>query len=639
MTWPVRFDPHRISLRPRSSGRISETDAQRQAATVREILERLRRQPGLVLADEVGMGKTFVAIAVAVSVAWAEKRRRPVVIMVPPSLKAKWPKEFEVFRSECLLRKKDQALDALRVRRANSGVEFFKLLDDPVSRRAHVILLTHGALYRSLGDPWTKLAILRRGLSSSRFTQQREVFHRFAADTLQLRGKYCNEEMFQELLQCHPRHWRRIITKHVDDPGDDPVSDAIVKALKKGRVDLRELRECLSHLPLRYSKYIDERIKDLRRSLKTAFKDVWREALVSARFRSPLLILDEAHHLKNPATQLASLFVEPEAEEDSRMLEGALAGRFGRMLFLTATPFQLGHHELLNVLDRFRGIGWRKGTPTITPEDFKEELTALRKALDDAHLATSHLDQRWGRLRREDLGIDGATEGDLEEWWRRVAAVDGENPDRIKEVLRAYERARVVMSEAERRLRPWVIRHQRPRQLPHSDRPRRVNLPGAAVRPGNEKDTAGLTVGDDALLPFLLAARSQAALAAEARRGNSASASTFAEGLASSYEAFLQTRASALERGRLQTAIDEAVCYDGAKLSGATRWYLRKLAEALPDDGAYGEHPKVGATVARVLQLWDRARRPWSFAIGVPRGGRCNAISRWRWTAVSPNWR
>ena len=68
------------------TGRISEEDARRQENTARQILKRLSGQPGVILADEVGMGKTFVALAVAVSVALATKKRQPVVVMVPPSL-------------------------------------------------------------------------------------------------------------------------------------------------------------------------------------------------------------------------------------------------------------------------------------------------------------------------------------------------------------------------------------------------------------------------------------------------------------------------------------------------------------------------------------------------------------------------
>src|SRR5207247_5113076 len=143
MSWAVEYDPERIDLF--TSGRISEEDARRQVATVREILRRLKDQPGLILADEVGMGKTFVALAVAISVAWARPEADPVVVMVPPSLKDKWPRDFEVFRARCLRRPSDRPERVLRASRADSGLDFFRMLDDPKSRRKHIIFLPHGS--------------------------------------------------------------------------------------------------------------------------------------------------------------------------------------------------------------------------------------------------------------------------------------------------------------------------------------------------------------------------------------------------------------------------------------------------------------------------------------------------------------
>ena len=78
-------------------GKILPSDAKRQDVTAREIVKRLQHQPGLILADEVGMGKTFVALSVAVSVSLSDEEQRPVVVMIPSSLKEKWPKDFEVF--------------------------------------------------------------------------------------------------------------------------------------------------------------------------------------------------------------------------------------------------------------------------------------------------------------------------------------------------------------------------------------------------------------------------------------------------------------------------------------------------------------------------------------------------------------
>ncbi len=93
---------HGRERKSHSSERVSRQDARRQEITAREILYRLAKQPGVVLADEVGMGKTFVALAVAASVALSDKQQRPVVVMVPPSLRNKWPRDWDVFSRECL---------------------------------------------------------------------------------------------------------------------------------------------------------------------------------------------------------------------------------------------------------------------------------------------------------------------------------------------------------------------------------------------------------------------------------------------------------------------------------------------------------------------------------------------------------
>ena len=70
------------SLNLHVEGRLSEADAKRQARSAQVILERFRTQPGVILGDEVGMGKTFVALAVAASFVVRDPSR-PVVIMVP----------------------------------------------------------------------------------------------------------------------------------------------------------------------------------------------------------------------------------------------------------------------------------------------------------------------------------------------------------------------------------------------------------------------------------------------------------------------------------------------------------------------------------------------------------------------------
>src|SRR5262245_36493008 len=159
MSFHVPFASDAISL---GTDRVSTDDAARQQRTASEILRRLAEVPGLILADEVGMGKTFVALAVAASVALTRAAAGPVVVMVPPSLKDKWPKDWDVFREHCL---RGQAQTLLQAASADSGVAFLRLLDDEPDRRKAIIFLTHGALNRSLTDEWVKLALIRRALA------------------------------------------------------------------------------------------------------------------------------------------------------------------------------------------------------------------------------------------------------------------------------------------------------------------------------------------------------------------------------------------------------------------------------------------------------------------------------------------
>jgi hypothetical protein len=100
-----------------------------------------------------------------------------------------------------------------------------------------------------------------------------------------------------------------------------------------------------------------------------------------------------------------------------------------------------------------------------------------------------------------------------------------------------------------------------------------------------------------ATIPFLLAAR--ATVCAPDSRP------VFAEGLASCYEAFRHTRKGS-------EALEEDSVNDGElPINAASRWYLAQLDRALPlsDPAASASHPKIAATVARVLAVWRQREK------------------------------
>jgi ERCC4-related helicase len=158
-----------------------------------------------------------------------------------------------------------------------------------------------------------------------------------------------------------------------------------------------------------------------------------------------------------------------------------------------------------------------------------------------------------------------------------------------------------------------VIRHLKPKTLPkigEVDGPkRRELLTGASIRedkplPGD----VGLEVTGESLLSFLLAARAQVALVHRDSKGSSKRA-VFAEGLASSYEAYLETR-----RGRAE--MDDEVEYVGDDTEDPEiAWYLNELDRVLPEQSEElrFRHPKVMATIERALQLWWRGEKSLIF--------------------------
>lgn len=591
--------------------RVPREDGERQAATAVEIMQRFERQPGVILADEVGMGKTFVAMAVAAATIMEHRDQGSVVVMVPPSLREKWPKDWAVFCEKCL---SPEVRGIMRADEADSGMSLLRLLDDGPEKRANIIFLAHGALHRALDDGFAKLAVIKRAFKGrSSLSAQRANFERFAGRLLRMSGKVDRlaPALLGTLLDCPYDAWLRVIHRSHEELKsqitDDPVPQHFVKALNDlDPEQVNALAEALRALPLRESPYIDERLKAVRHELSALLSGVWKELLRKANFRSPLLILDEAHHVKNPGTRLASLFVDDEAAKESEYFEsgGALGGKFDRMLFLTATPFQLGHNELINILNRFEGIAWAsQRKPLLDRPTFKAELKDLAEALDESQSAALRLDRAWGKLKSEHMVDGNDAELRPELWWESIKhRTDDEGL--VGQIVRQVLATKAAMSLAEGRLRPWIIRSIKARVFADApDVQRRQLLPGAAI--ADLPAESGLEIDETVLLPFLLAGRAQMILAAS-RQGRA----LFAEGLSSSFEAYFETR-------NKDTAIEDEVeqTPEGDRQSEDVQWYLGQMDDSLRAEGRAlaDRHPKIRATAERVLRLWQQGEKALVF--------------------------
>jgi len=600
--WSIAEDI--IDLEGVGKSRIDPTDARRQTATARAILERLRSQAGVLLADEVGMGKTYVAMAVIASVIALTRRMHcPVVVMVPAGLRQKWQRDWEQFKAHCV---RNHALDWVRDEYAHTPTEFFKLLDDPVDRRCPLIFITTGCFSRGLNDPWVKLAMVRlgRGMTKLTDTQKRRLY-RWAADLVRQFSNYrLTEDLVRRLMHADVLDWKRILVAEriFSEEDDDPVPDRLSKDAY--RIDWTELCTVLRNLPGWRPEYVRTSLRnDVRRQFSDACRKVYGQWLELVRWRSPLLVLDEAHHAKNDSTRLAQLFRQ-ETEDDVALLKD----KFDRMVFLTATPFQLGHQELIRVLRSFAAARWAsREAPVGSREDFMAAMTKLEQALDRNRLAGRRFDRQWGKLRA-DMLVSAETDGDEEErvlrWWRRVEASPSDAWE--EQLVQSYRDCATTREQAEQLLKPWLIRHNRLLYLPGTANvPRRNIVVGRAIgkdlSAGPQQAIEGLPIHERALLPFLITARAQGQLAQSA-----GARAFFAEGLASSYEAFHHTR----EGRSAAKEFDDGLAAEEKSSSWLvpTQWYEEQIAQLIPSREASREvrrtHPKISATVERAVDLW-----------------------------------
>ena len=519
--------PPELILGTRLKGRVPAVDERRQRMEAEEILARLGSQPGVILADEVGMGKTFVALAVAYCVA-THKPPRPVVVMVPPHLIDKWEQDLKTF---CGLYLENRATvnchdarpkelvapGSVRYATARHSVEFMRLLDDPPRERCHLILLAQGAMSRIQTDKWVRLALISEALRrhgrgrAQRLIQVKQRIHRFLAELIwaigEERAHDWGADLWKSLLKTRTTEWRRIYNQSVRDPSkrldDDPVPKAVAKALAD--MNLSCLAKALKEMPLRArggSDRVSQRVDSVRTALRAEEHELWKDLLAQARWRSSLLVMDEAHHLKNPQTSLARNLQSPGSEGDLKTGDGAMAGAFDRMLFLTATPFQLGHRELVRVLERFADVRWERAQLG----DRKATLAQLQNLgnrLDESQRAAVSLKAAWNRLRPEDC------EEDMEGWWTRLRqSPRGELTHQQRAVVEKFEETRRCRDLAEAALRPWIIRHNKGKHWAETKIARRRRLDGSQIIGG--PGSTGLEVPGNQLLPFFLAARSAA---------------------------------------------------------------------------------------------------------------------------------
>ncbi len=387
----------------RDTTRIKDTrDAERQSLTAARLLERLfhskrgQRWELQLLADEVGMGKTFVSLAVAYSVLQALGERgspedlggcyRKVLIVTPhnQALFTKWGREVREFVRRCVL-PEHQAT-------ARSWFEpvFIDRLDDLAV-----------ALRKPGGG--ASVIVAKTAIFGEQKLKHYDLKRRFTLGVVfRYWGNRFNVAARERLLKGAPSDWPNdpyALTALSDAERDllpcseDQALDALSRLDRPSSPDtqalLQKLYDTCQDVSTPYTRGRDELFKKVGSLLIGVYRAIAVELI---RSDLPLVIVDEAHNWKNGPSDGTNGYAG---------FRQAIACRTRRMLLLTATPFQLRPQEILELLRISDDM--HPGADAATSAACRERLrehreNVVRPVLLNAAHASRSFAKAWARL-------------------------------------------------------------------------------------------------------------------------------------------------------------------------------------------------------------------------------------------------
>ena len=662
----------------RDQKRMSDEDPRRQPASVNKLLEAFfgsleTRTEIQLLADEVGMGKTFVALATAYAVLDVLRHKpneeqppelkncyRAVVVVTPAgnhALTEKWHREVEAFRTRC-----SRNPDATRWFQSQicmtpedlveSLCRAHDLCRDPT--KAPCVIVCQGNIFtRRMKDAGNRLRFLTaclfrwwanklnkeeryhivrraaevRGFSSWAGLARRVGMGVYEVDLWDFRehetylspskrGKWEWPPILQSTYEQTPFAYSEV-AKALDHYALTPEGEGFLndsgERLRKGVAEPRGL--------LPYCKWVANK-KGYAEWYFNGFKDrlldLYRELiptlLKNMKLDLPLVIADEAHHWRHSQRQ------------DCQAFRRYLAPLARRLLLLTATPFQLHRDELLEVLATGDSMEPAIGADRV--ESLRGRRNQLAVAMNASEEMGRAFSREWGSLAEQMARLDpkfSATPGQLptgedpriqeiERQWGALRGVSGEERakalQRVPGALRPFFARAVQLQDANLRLHEVMA----PLIVRHR---RRTEHRRYWVGREYPADTNGRTFRPD---------RSQLHLAPGLPMPPHGELAQY----------LLMKVVAEMSRGRHRTTLgmDLTGCYTtlwqssaGSKaVDSALRADQHNLFDILKRITGHGKkdnprdalHPKVETVVAEVLRRWDEGEKSLIFCFRVP---------------------
>jgi hypothetical protein len=508
--------------------RISDAAIRLQEETVLAALDILDREPGVLLADEVGMGKTYQALGL-LACAFQQARERnevPHVLVVTPGpdLNHQWLRSAQTFEQKGFYKGFPPG----------TFEEVYHITQLPGATKQHSVVFAPVNVFTSA-----------RGYAERGFLLNLWFSHRELAGVtraaIRRRVEACGIQI------AEGQHFLGLTAE-----GFGRLPAATFKGERGGHAGLNDLYDSAERLD--------------------AFSNVWRvkKALDRVRFQLvrkvlpefDLLVVDEAHKLKNPWTVQAQAVAQ------------VLGRRFKRAVFLTATPFQLGVVELRRVFEMF-------GQAREVRPGFSDDVEALFAAIADYQRTYDAFEDAW---RFADSRHAAAFAG----WYERAStepvsadarqAVPGleliDDPNVTTLARYVWELRRLKENGVEPGFRRWTIRSLKPGKRERR-RDRAVPIPP----------------DENSVIPLLLYQRLMTARARSGVRSHVEAAET---NIASSFAA----------------AREGAMVQDGSKSAEAMA-YQRVVLQLLV--AAEDSHPKVQHVLEAALAAADEWEKSLMF--------------------------
>jgi len=561
-----------------------EQDCARQSDTTSAILRRFfgakecERRELMILADEVGLGKTYVALAVAVSILDAIRRgeapdglpsNKPAVLVLTPTNDAlfnKWMREAEAFKKDCA--RTDGDLEWLQIRcpidnssKSGNVINLSEKMRDATRSQPMLLIAKLGVLGAALHDRdlWRQ-----RGLAS--------LFGHFRTPT-ETRRYWCRKGRVFETFGI-PELNELLDLRSSGHLWDDSHFPDLQRAFSRAL----QVRPKLANRSATALSGTDEE------TLSGVLDDLARHALVTDWPLLPVVIIDEIHGLKNENVQSRLHF------------EALLNERICRLLGLSATPFQLRHDELLSLLK----LRWALALPRERFDALDQAQSSLGVAMKDARESGENFRRRWKGLRRVDREVVSDTWNavmNTEESERPVLAAQV-RPPRIAHAITAALDLEQRNSELRRHLRPFVIRHQHRRVYRENFVGNQASLTGIHGSPTFNWSPGMEVRGNNELAQYLMM---RAVALAKEERG----LPSLGGELTGSYRHLVETAAVWKKLAQADNPL--------------LRGYRSILEEMIgkrtqahdPDD----EHRKVQTTVNRALEFFKRGQKSLVFCV------------------------